>query len=410
MTTLDAIDLTDLACFEHGFPHDVFDLLRAEAPVFWHRPTRHTPDDEGFWVIARHVDVLAVFLDPATWSSEGGGGRERGGTFLEDTPFGGIMLNMMDDPRHKRIRSIVNRGFTPRIIGALEADLRRRAATIVEDVRARGGCDFVMDVARELPLQAICMLMGIPMADRKQLCDWIDVALEGGDRHDAATQAARAAASARIGEYATDLIAEKRARPGDDMLSVVVHATLPDEAAPRLGEDELVQFFFLLFTAGSETTRKAIAGGMRALIHDEPQRAWLRARREMPASAVEEIVRYTSPSVYKRRTATRDVTLHGRAIRAGDKVTVWEMSANRDERVFEAPHRFDLRRSPNPHLGFGQGVHYCLGANLARLEIKVLFEELLPRVDGIEESGDAVYTRDNRLFGLKRLPIRLRAA
>jgi len=410
MTRLTAIDLTDLAHFEHGFPHAFFDLLRVEAPVFWHRPTDHTPDGEGFWVISRHADVLDVFLDPATFSSERGGRRTHGGTFLEDTPFAGVMLNMMDDPRHARIRALVNRGFTPRIIGALEADLRRRADAILEAVRPDGGCDFVMDVARELPLQAICMLMGIPMADRKQLCDWIDTALESGDRRDRATQAARAEASGRLAAYAGELIAEKRARPADDMLSVVVHATLSDDAAAGLGEDELVQFFFLLFTAGSETTRKAIAGGLKELIADPEQMTWLRDQDGMPASAVEEIVRFTTPSVYKRRTATRDVALHGQTIHAGDKVTIWEMSANRDARVFDAPHRFDGRRSPNPHLAFGQGVHYCLGANLARLEIKVLFEELLPRLHDIEEAGEPVYTRDNRLFGLKHLPIRFRAA
>lgn len=409
MTTLDEIDLTDLAHFEHGFPHPFFDRLRDEAPVFWHRPTPHTPQGEGFWVISRHADVLRVFLDPATFSSERGGERERGGTFLEDTPFAGVMLNMMDDPRHARIRSLVNRGFTPRIIGALESDLRRRAASILEAVRSHGGCDFVMDVARELPLQAICMLMGIPLADRKQLCDWIDVALESGDRSDSATQEARAAASGRLAEYATALIAEKRARPGDDMLSVVVHAALPDDEAPHLGEPELLQFFFLLFTAGSETTRKAIAGGLRELIDDPAQMAWLRGQRALPGSAVEEIVRFTTPSVYKRRTATRDVTLHGQRMRAGDKVTIWEMSANRDDRVFAEPHRFDVRRTPNPHLAFGQGVHFCLGANLARLEIRVLFEELFPRLHGIELAGPARFTQDNRLFGLKHLPIRFRA-
>jgi cytochrome P450 len=191
------------------------------------------------------------------------------------------------------------------------------------------------------------------------------------------------------------------------MLSVVVHAELPGESPPRLGDDELRNFFMLLFTAGSETTRKAIAGAAMELAAQPEQLALLRAEPARIPVAVEEIVRWTTPSVYKRRTATRDVELLGRTIHAGDKVTVWEMSANRDERVFAEPFRFDVTRDPNPHLGFGFGPHYCLGANLARLEIRVMLEELLPRIAWLELAGTPAWTRDNRLFGLKRLPVRI---
>jgi cytochrome P450 len=402
-----AIDLTDLDLFEHGFPHDTFRWLRDEAPVFWHAPTRHTPDGEGFWVISRYADVLRVFLDPASFSSVGGGARVQGGTFLQDTPVAGLMLNMLDDPRHKRVRSLVNRGMTPRVIAQLEPDLRRRARAILDALGDGGERDLVADVSRDLPLQAICMLLGIPQEDRKQLCDCIDLAFDYSGRElGEQTHATRAATAHLIG-YAGELIAERRRQPQDDMLSVVVHAALPDQTPSRLGDDELRNFFMLLFTAGSETTRKALAGGLFELSRHPEQLALLRAEPARIETAVEELVRWTSPSVYKRRTATREIETQGGTMRPGDKVTIWEASANRDERVFAEPFRFDVTRDPNPHLGFGQGAHYCLGANLARLEIRILLEELLPRLVSLEFMGPPVWTRDNRLFGLKRLPVRL---
>jgi cytochrome P450 len=406
---LETIDLTRLETFADGFPHGIFDWLRREAPVWWHPPTAYTPDGEGFWVVSRHADVLRVFLDPQSFSSVTGGTRRGGGTFIQDSAAAGVMLNMMDDPRHGRIRALINKGFTPRIIADLEGELRRRARVIVAAVADAGRCDFVVDVARELPLQAICMLLGVPQADRARLCHWIDTGLESADRELGETSAASRDAMAKLLAYASELIAEKRAHPGADVLSVVAHATLPDESPPELTEPELTMFFFLLFAAGSETTRKTIAGGLRALVENPDQLAGLRREARFPESAVEEMVRWTTPSVYKRRTLTRDLELGGEKLRAGDKLTIWEMSANRDEAVFAEPHRFDVRRSPNPHLGFGQGVHFCLGANLARLEIRVLFEELFARLDDFELCEEPAWTRDNRLFGLKHLPVRYTA-
>jgi cytochrome P450 len=401
------IDLCDLDRFAAGFPHETFRWLRDEAPCFWQRPTAHTPDGEGFWVVSRHADVLAVFLDPKTFSSVGGGARKQGGTFLQDTPVAGLMLNMLDEPRHTRVRGLVNKGFTPRVIGRLEPELRRRARAIVDAVADAAECELVGDVARDLPLQAICMLLGVPQEDRKELCDCVDTAFDYAGRALGEQNDASRAATGRLLGYAESLIAARRRAPGDDMLSLVIHAELPGEAAP-LGDDELRNFFMLLFTAGSETTRKAIAGAAMELAAQPAQLALLRSEPARIPVAVEEIVRWTTPSVYKRRTATRDAQLHGQTIRAGDKVTVWEMSANRDARVFAEPFRFDVARDPNPHLGFGFGPHYCLGANLARLEIRVMLEELLPRIASLELAGPPAWTRDNRLFGLKRLPVRIR--
>ena len=400
------IDLTDLARWRDGFPHDVFRWLRREAPVWWHPVTETTPDGVGFWVVSRHADVLRVLLDPETFSSVGGGERKRGGTYLADTTGAGIMLNMMDDPRHRRIRELIHRGFTPRRVGDLEANLRARTLAILEPVAERGACEFVRDVARELPLQAICMLLGVPQEDRGMLCDWVDLGLEHADREVPGSKQASAEANASLARYGAELIARKRVRPGDDVLSAVIHAELPSEDPPRLGDDELLYFFLLLIAAGSETTRKAIAGGLLALMQnpDEMARLWANAAELLP-TAIEEFVRWSTPSVYKRRTLTREALLHGQKLRPGDKVTSWEMSANRDESVFRDPFRFDVARDPNPHLAFGQGVHYCLGANLARLEIRVMFEELISRFAGFEPTGPHTWTRDNRLFGLKSLPV-----
>jgi cytochrome P450 len=401
-------DLTDLDLFEKGFPQHVFTWLRRQAPVYWHEPTSHTPDGEGFWVVSRHADALRVLLDPITFSSVTGGSRKLGGSFLQDTPLAGVMLNMMDPPRHDRIRALVSKGFTPRRIASLEAELRRRSHAILADAASRGRCDFVIDVARELPLQAICMLLGVPQEARTRLCDWMDLTLEHAGRELFESSDAAREANQGIRSYGGELIASKRLSPGDDMLSVVIHAELPGEDPPGLTDGELLMFFYLLFVAGSETTRKAIAGGLQALLETGE---WQRLQHEpgLLPIAVEEIVRWTTPSVYKRRTLTRDTEFGGRQLRAGEKVTFWEMSANRDEAVFEQPFRFDIGRDPNPHLGFGHGVHYCLGANLARLEIRVMLQELLDAGHEIELTGDPVWTRDNRLFGLKHLPVEIHA-
>jgi cytochrome P450 len=395
-------DLTDLDTYRNGFPHDVFTWLRANAPVYWHAPTAHTPQGEGFWVVSRHGDTLAIQLDPKRFSSVGGGSRERGGTTIADMQGAGLLLNMMDDPRHRRIRSLVNKGFTPHRIGALEPELRRRARAILDAVPADGACDFVADVARDLPLQAICLLLGVPQDDRAMLCEWMDRGLEAE-----AGEALNREYGRLLAGYGAELIRKKRAQPGEDLLSIVIQARMPDEDPPELEDLELTFFFSLLFTAGSETTRKAMAGGLRALVENPAELARLRREPALLDTALEEIVRWTTPSVYKRRTATCDLELHGEKIRAGDKVTFWEMSANRDERVFAEPFRFDVGRDPNPHLGFGQGVHYCLGANLARLEMRVMFEELFARYERFEITGPAVFTRENRLLGLKHLPVRM---
>jgi cytochrome P450 len=402
------IDLTDLDQFAHGFPHDVFTRLRRAAPVWWHAPTAHTPDGEGFWSVHTHAECMAVIHDPATFSSETGGARPYGGTTIPDLAVAGLMLNMMDDPRHQRVRLLVSKGLTPRTISRLEGELRRRAALLVDKALAAGECEFVADVAGELPMQAICILMGIPESDRHRLFEWIEHSFDFKDDREAfetTDDVARAAAA--MFEYGTQLIAEKRAHPADDMLSVVCNAELPGEDPPRLTDQELQFFFSLLWAAGADTTRNSIAGAIVAFAEFPDQLQVLRDDPAAMPAAVEEIVRWTHPAAYNRRTATKAVVLAGNGIAAGEKVVFWEASANRDELVFDGPFRFDVRRQPNPHLGFGHGVHHCLGANLARLEIRVVLAELLARVEAIEVTGEVVWTRSNKHTGIRRLPVQL---
>jgi cytochrome P450 len=400
------VDFTDLDNFADGFPQALFALHRREAPVWWHAPTSHTPDNEGFWSVATYDEVFQVLKDPDTFSSERGGNRPYGGTLLQDMPVAGVVLNMMDGLRHARIRRLVSTGLTPRTITRLEDELRRRARLLLDGIGA-APIDFLVDVAIELPLQAICILLGVPEADRHELCRAAEHAFDFRDGEAFNSSPEATAAHARMYEYGSALIAAKRARPTDDMLSAVVHATLPDLDPPALSDAELYGFFVLLFSAGSDTTRNAIAAGLLPMAEQPAQWAALRAEPRLTTTAIEEMLRWSTPSSAKRRTATCDVTLGGQTIRPGDKVLVWEGSANRDERVFADPMRFDIRRSPNPHLGFGHGVHYCLGANLARLELRVLLEEMLATFGSLELAGPVEWTRSNRHTGVRHLPLRL---
>jgi cytochrome P450 len=405
------VDLTDLDNFADGFPHEAFALHRREAPVYWHAPTEHSPDGEGFWSVATHAEALSVMRDARTFSSETGGTRPYGGTILPDQQVAGHVLNMMDDPRHQRIRSLVTPGLTPRTIGQIEDDLRRRTRSLLDAVVARGTCDFLIDVAAELPMQAICLLMGIPEEDRHMLFDWVEGAFDFGSRRSATGyDEAFAQKAGQLFEYGARLIEEKRRRPRDDMLSIVVNATLADQDPPRLTDLELSSFFHLLFAAGADTTRNAAAGGLLAMIDDPREWAKLGEDPSLVATAIEESVRWSSPAAYNRRTATRDIEFFGCSIRAGDKVVFWEASANRDERVFDDSMSFRVDRSPNPHLGFGHGVHHCLGANLARLELRVIFEETRARFATIERDGPVEWARSNKHTGIRHLPIRFTLA
>ena len=395
------IDFTDLDNFAEGFPHALFALHREQAPVYWHAPTENTPDGEGFWSVATHAETLAVLRDPDTYSSVTGGERPFGGTLLQDLPIAGQLLNMMDDPRHAAVRRLVSSGLTPRMIRRVEDDLRDRARHLLDEVEPDTPVDFLVDVAAEVPMQMICILLGVPESERHWLFEAIEPSFDfGGSRKASITRLSVEEAGSRMYAYGQELIAAKRAQPGDDMLSVVVNS-----ADPELSDIESYLFFNLLFSAGAETTRNAIAGGLLALAEHPDAYRELRADPALLPTAIEEMVRWTAPSPSKRRTVTRPATLGGQSLEPGQKVLVWEGSANRDGAVFADPGLFDIRRKPNPHMGFGHGVHYCLGANLARLELRVLFEEILGRYSGVRLAAPVEWARSNRHTGIRHLVV-----
>jgi cytochrome P450 len=408
VTTLAEVDLTDLDNFAHGFPHRLFEVHRREHPIWWHEPTEHTPDAEGFWSVSTYAETAAVFRDPRTYSSERGGERAYGGTLLQDLPVAGVVLNMMDDPRHARIRRLVSAGLTPRMVRRLEDELRRRTRVLLDTVEPGVEVDFLRDIAAELPMQLICILLGVPEQDRHWLFEAVEPGFDyRGTRKSFEQDDDNTSAREQMLRYGAELIAAKRAAPADDMLSVVIAATLADVDPPQLSDPELYSFFSLLFAAGSETTRNAIAGGLLALIERPEQLAALRADMTLLPTAIEEMLRWTTPSPAKRRTATTHTELGGHHIEPGQKVLVWEGSANRDELVFDRSMEFDITRDPNPHLGFGHGIHYCLGASLARLEMRVVFEELLPRFASYELTAPVEWTRSNRHTGIRHLRMRM---
>ncbi len=394
------VDLSDDASFKDGFPHGFFTWLRQNDPIHWHEPTAVTPDGEGFWVVSRHDDVMEVFRRADIFSSDTGGDRKGGGTTLKDERAAGKILNYSDDPHHRVLRGLVNKGFTAQAVGELEAELRRRANLLIDAFPVGEPFDFVSHFSRELPLQAICIVLGVPQADRVRLCEWIDKGLEADSPNVLAKEY-----FVQIMDYARGIIAEKRRNPQDDILSKIVHARLDEEDGRALTDEELINFFVLLFPAGAETTRSAIGGGLRALIEHPAQLQMLRDDPELVKSAGEEFVRWMTPSIYKRRTVTQDTALGGKALKRGDKVSVWEMSANRDKAVFDDPFTFDITRRPNRHIGFGFGTHVCLGAGLARLEIRIAIEELLSRVARFELAGPARWVPNNRLLGLRDLQL-----
>ncbi|WP_374158743.1 cytochrome P450 [Mycobacterium sp. G7A2] len=395
------IDFTDLDNFAEGFPHALFALHREQAPVYWHPPTENTPDGEGFWSVATHAETLAVLRDPDTYSSVTGGERPFGGTLLQDLPIAGQLLNMMDDPRHAAVRRLVSSGLTPRMIRRVEDDLRERACRLLDDAPRGEPFDFLVDVAAEVPMQMICILLGVPESERHWLFEAIEPSFDfGGSRKASITRLSVEEAGSRMYAYGQELIAAKRAQPSDDMLSVVVNS-----ADPELSDIESYLFFNLLFSAGAETTRNAIAGGLLALAEHPDAYRELRADPALLPTAIEEMVRWTAPSPSKRRTVTRPATLGGQSLEPGQKVLVWEGSANRDGAVFTDPELFDIRRKPNPHMGFGHGVHYCLGANLARLELRVLFEEILGRYSEVRLAAPVEWARSNRHTGIRHLVV-----
>jgi cytochrome P450 len=385
-----------------------FAKLRAERPVSWHEEFEYPglPLGPGFWSVTRWEDVWTVSRSPELFIS----GR---GTNMNDMPvelleFFGSMINM-DAPRHTKLRLLVNKGFTPRMVARIEDMVRQRARQIVDAVAPRGECDFVADIAAALPLQIICEMIGIPPSDYRRIFELTNIILGVGDPEYASTIEELMAAGLELFQYAQNLGGERLATPRDDLTSSLMHAEVDGQ---RLSEQEFGSFFILLVVAGNETTRNAISHGMRALTDwPDQRRLWQGDFERHKATAVEEIVRWATPVMHFRRTATRDTELSGQEIAAGDKVVMWYNAANRDPAKFDDPYRFDLTRDPNEHVGFGGGgPHFCLGANLARREIAVMFEELFRRLPDIEVSGEPAMLLSAFIHGIKRMPCRFTPA
>jgi methyl-branched lipid omega-hydroxylase len=359
------------------------------------------PGEIEWWAVTRHADVTHVSRHPELFAS-GRGGTNIGNIPQEIAEFLGSMINM-DAPRHTKLRMLVNRGFTPRQVARIDDVVRDQAKLIVDRISTKGEVEFVEEVAAALPLTIICEMMGIPDSDYRTIFDWTNTLLGFGDPEYASTMDDLMAAGFGLFQYGLQLAEQRLDEPQDDITSTLMHAEVDGE---RLTASELGSFFVLLVAAGNETTRNAISHGMLQLTGNPAEKhKWLADLPGVSPTAVEEIVRWASPVIHFRRTATQDTEVGGQHIAEGDRVVMFYNSANRDEDVFDDPYRFDVTRSPNDHVAFGAGgPHFCLGANLARREIRVMFEELLSRLPDIEVTGEPAMLQSAFIHGIKRMP------
>jgi cholest-4-en-3-one 26-monooxygenase len=403
------IDLLDRDRFTQDIPHDWFTYLRANKPVYKHPEPDGGP---GFWVITKHADVIACNRDAHSFSSEqaqGGvvGLEERTLGPTEAEQAGGRLMLTMDPPDHTRYRKLVNRGFTPRMIAQIEPHVRELTDEILDRAVAKDGeIDFVVDIAAELPLEVIAEFIGVPNEERHKIFEWSNRMVGSEDPEYIVSEEEVFNAQVEMFMYAQALAEKRRADPADDIITALLSAEVDGES---LSDMDFNLFFLLLSVAGNETTRNAIAHGMNAFLENPDQWDLLVSDpvRHIPGT-VEEILRWASPVMYFRRNCTKDTVVGGETIKEGDKISLWYISANRDEDVFEDPFRFDITRDPNNHIAFGGGgPHFCLGAQLARLEIRMLFEEMAIRYPRLEALGPPDRLRSNFIGGIKHLPVRL---
>jgi cytochrome P450 family 142 subfamily A polypeptide 1 len=378
-------------------PHPGFRWMREHAPVYWDETA-----DGGLWGVSLYDDIMEVARQPELFCSSRSSRPERNSW----TPS---MINL-DDPLHKRRRNLVNRGFTPRRVAAHEPMLRRLTNELIDAVSERGECDFVQDIARWIPMVVIGDMLGVAPEDRETLLRWSDELLGGGAlaeiEDESELRARQGAVAMEYWAYARKVVADRRERPRDDLISILVHAEIEGD---RLSEDELLQESLLILIGGDETTRHVMTGGLLELIRHPSERAKLVADPAKIPTAVEEMLRWVSPIQNMNRTVTRDTVLRGQKLREGDRVLLLYPSGNRDAAVFRDPDRFDVLREPNRHVAFGGfGTHHCLGATLARLELRVLFEELLRRLPDVElATSDPLPMRPgNFIVGLEAMPVR----
>jgi cholest-4-en-3-one 26-monooxygenase len=392
------IDLTDSEPFADGVPHDLFAFLRENAPVWWHEEA----DGPGFWAVTSHAACTQVNRDFEHFSSA------RKATYIwelleDDLAQQQMLMLNMDPPLHTRYRRLVNKGFTPRMVNQLHDRINAAADSIIDSVIETGEADFVTDIAAELPLVVIAELLGVPHEDRHRMFDWSNRMIGNQDPEYQIGEDVPLQASMELYAYASELFAAKRADPHDDLMSVLTGVDIEGE---KLSDLELELFFLLLTVAGNETTRNLISGGMAAFFDHPDQWTKLRDDRSLLPSAVEEMLRYVTPVMNFRRQSTSSFELGGQQIEEDQKVVFFHISANRDEAVFDDAQRFDITRDPNPHIAFGAGgPHFCLGANLARMEIRVMFEHLLDRMPDIRLDGKVQRLQSQFINGVKHIPV-----
>jgi cholest-4-en-3-one 26-monooxygenase len=392
------VDLSDSRSFVPGVPHAWLAHLRRHDPVHWQAEA----GGPGFWAVTRYQDCVIVNRDYERFSS-----AARGTMPFEmpdeDIAQQGLMMLNMDPPLHTRYRRLVNKGFTPRIVRDLEESIHRATDAIIDQVIEKGEADFVTDISAELPLQVIAELLGVPKDDRHRMFEWSNRMVGNEDPEYQLEAEMALTAAMELYAYAAELFAQKRIDPHADLMSVLTTVEVEGE---QLSEMELELFFLLLTVAGNETTRNLMSGAMHAFFQYPEQWQRLLADRSLLPTAVDEMLRFVSPVMNFRRTAMCDATLSGTDIKEGDKVVFFHASANRDEDVFDDPDIFDIGRSPNPHIAFGGGgPHFCLGTNLARMEIRVMYEHLLDRMPEIRQDGDVRRLQSQFINGVKHLPV-----
>ncbi len=400
------LDLSDPDSFQDGFPHDYFRQLRREAPVYWHEGEHREPGfpgepGPGYWVLSKYDDIFEVSKRPRLFASTPSIVIQD--PLEEERQLSPPSMIGMDPPAHARHRKLVSSGFTPRAIASQEVHNHAIVDEILDQVAQKGESDFVTDIAAELPLRVICELLGVPHEDRHQIFEWSNRMLGGEDPEYRLSLAEGRQVAIDMFVYANGLAEARRDHPSGDLVSDLIHGKVVGE---QLTIPEFDSFFLLLSIAGNETTRNLISHGMLLLMEHPEARDRLIETPALIPSAVEEMLRYRPPVMYFRRTATRDTEIRGQKIRKGDKVTLWYPSANRDEDVFRDPDVFDITRSPNDHLAFGIGEHFCLGVHLARLEIRVMFEHLLRRFPDMHPNGEVEYLRSHFIDGVKHMPVR----
>ena len=397
--TIDGIDLL-AATWGRGVPHDQFDRMRKEAPVCWHPEV----DDTGFWALTKHADVKAVSHDSATFSSE------LGGTFIptaDEEALASLRLTilMMDPPKHHRYRRLVSKGFTPRMITQLVEDIERRSAAVIDDVCEKGEAEFVEEIAAQVPVQIICQMIGLDPAVWPRMITLSNNLIGARDDPDYQEVAGGPeAASMEVYVMCDEVAEDRRKNPRDDIMTALVHAEIDGE---RLSNAELNLFFITLIVAGNETTRNLINHSMLALLDNPDAADRLRQDPSLWDSGVEEMLRWGASIHNFRRTATMDTEIRGVPIKEGDKVVMYYAAANRDEEVFDDPHTFDVARTPNEHVTFGGGgEHYCLGASLARAEIKATMRQVVERLPDLELAGPPNRLHSDFVNGVKTMPVR----